>query len=222
MAKTLGTLARQLRKNHGFLLVTTFDAGIRPGTVLHARSWNDISRIGHLDDVLPESALPAVEGPSVCMLADFNRTHEISVDAALEMIRPDARAKTKFRHAREVVARFDSPVLYQMSLFDIEDAVRAAPAAIWRKAGGRALQDKRTRVVYAVVRGKLSFLFRGTREFGIDIRGEFGATRNAKLAPEWSWRNEATLESKKELTIAVETARYLNGKGVFRPLKAKV
>jgi hypothetical protein len=176
MAKSLSTLARQLRKNHGFLLVPSFDAGIRPGSVLNARRWNDISRIGHLDDGLAAAALPAVEGPAICLLADFNRTHEMSADAAMELIRPPAKVKAKFKRAREAVARFDSPMIYQMSLFDIEDAVRADDG-IWRKAIGRSLADRRTRVVYAVVRGKLSFMFRATGEFGIDVRGDAPARR---------------------------------------------
>lgn len=221
MAKSLSTLAKQLRRNHGFLLVPSFDAGIRPGSILNARRWNDISRIGHLDDGLAAAALPAVNGPSVCMLADFNRTHEMGVDAAMELIRPRANAKAKFRRAREVVARFDSPMIWQMSLFDIEDAVRA-DSKIWQKAIGRALLERRTRVVYAVVRGKLSFMFRGSGELGIDIKGDIGSLRDAGLEPEWKWRNDATLESKKELTIAVETARYVERRQAFRPMAAKV
>jgi hypothetical protein len=139
----------------------------------------------------------------------------------MELIRPPAKVRAKFKRAREAVAKFDSPMIWQMSLFDIEDAVRADDG-IWRKAVGRSLLDKRTRVVYAVVRGKLSFMFRGTGEFGIDVRGDIGNLQDAKLAGSWKWRNEATLESKQELTIAVETARYLKSRGVFRPLAAKV
>jgi hypothetical protein len=221
MAKSLNTLAKQLRRNHGFLLVTSFDAGIVPGTILNARRWNDISRIGHLDDGLDAAALPAVDGPAVCMLADFNRSHEMGVDAALQLIRPRGDVSTRFRRAKEVVARFDSPMIRQMSLFDIEDAVRANDS-IWDKAIGRALVERRTRLVYAVVSGRLSFMFRGTGEFGIDIRTDVGNLHDVGLEPEWKWRNEATLESKKELTIAVETARYVERRQAFRPMAAKV
>ena len=42
--KSIKTLADQLWKSHGVSLITMFDSGIE------RRSWNDISRVGHLKD----------------------------------------------------------------------------------------------------------------------------------------------------------------------------
>ena len=121
--KSIKTLADQLWKSHGVSLITTFDSGIVPGWVLERRSWNDISRVGHLKDGVKAADLPDVEGPVPCMLADFRRSHEMKIAAALRLLQPtDAGAESQFKRASEAVATFDAPVIYSMSLLAIEDA----------------------------------------------------------------------------------------------------
>lgn len=204
--KPLKTLASQLKKNHGMLLVSTFDASFTPGTVVNVAGWNDITKIDHLSREFPN--LPAVEGPSACLLADFKRNHELSVDAAATLVQAPVSAKVQFQKASDVVCAFDSPVTYSLSLLGLEDLLESTPA-IWTKALGQALKLKRTHVVFQTVRGRISFLFRGSGGIGIDLQsGALGNLSSAGLGTGWKWRNEATLESKQEVLIAVEAARY--------------
>jgi hypothetical protein len=213
--KSLKTLSEQLEKNHGLVLVTTFDTAIVPGSVLSVKRWSDVTLIGHLKDGIPGDRLPPVEGPMACMLADFRRTHELGVNAALELIRPKPLAAAQFLRASEVVASFDSPVSYRMSLIAIEDALEATHG-LWTKALGQQLAAKRTRTVFQVIRGKVTFMFRGSGRAGLDLRSsELGDLRGAGLLAGWSWRNEATLESKEEVVIAVEATRYAVGRRRF-------
>ena len=140
--KSIKTLADQLWKSHGVSLITTFDSGIVPGSVLERRSWNDISRVGHLKDGVKVADLPDVEGPVPCMLADFRRSHEMKIDAALRLLQPtDAGAESQFKRASEAVATFDAPVIYSMSLLAIEDAIESQPAPFWDRALGQWLKD---------------------------------------------------------------------------------
>jgi hypothetical protein len=192
------------------MLVPTFEGGIRPGTILDVRRWNDIDAVGALTDdrSIRAEDLGPVEGPTPCLLADLRSVHELQVGAALELLRPVGAARARFRAAREAVISFDSPVTYKVSLLRLEDAVERDPT-LWERNVGQRLRMKRARVVFQVVRGKLTFLFRGSGGAGIDL--ESTALRNlgrVKLGQNWSWRNEATLESKRELVLAVETARY--------------
>lgn len=210
MAKGLKTLANQLKRNHGVLLIPTFDTGIKPGTLLTVNRWNNIDRIGHLTDdrSITAATLGTIEGPSPCLLADFKRTHELQLDAALDLIKPKGTAKAQFKRSREVVASFDSPVTYTASLLQLEDVVEAS-AGLWERNVGQRLKLKKTWVVFQVIRAKLSFLFRGSGGVGVNLKATaLGKLSNVGLGGKWSWRNEATLESKQELVVAVEAARY--------------
>ncbi len=214
--KSIKTLADQLWKSHGVSLVTTFDSGIVPGSVLERRSWNDISRVGHLKDGVQVADLPDVEGPVPCMLADFRRSHEMNIDAALRLLQPtDAAAESQFKRATEAVATFAAPVIYSMSLLAIEDAIESQPAPFWDRALGQWLKDGKTRVVYQVIRSRLTFIFRGVGGSGLDLRAVLGPLGGLGLGGQWRWRNEGTIESKRELVVAVEAGKYNNGKKRF-------
>ncbi len=211
MAKSLRTLAAQLKKNHGFALIPSFDHSIEPGSILEWRRWNDINHIGKLTDdrAIRRADLGEIEGPIPCQLADFNRKHEMTVGAALDLLKPAPSANAEFNRAREVIASFESPVLYSASLFVLEDAIEQDPR-FWDRTVGQHLRLKRRYVVYQIVRAKLSFFFRGGGSAGVDLRAsKLGDLATVKLKTGWSWRNEATLESKKEILLAVEMARYL-------------
>lgn len=214
MAKSLRTLATQLKKNHGYALVPTFDDGVRPGTVVERRRWNDLNRIGQLtdDDAIARGDLGEIEGPTPCLLTEFNRRHELTLEAALDLLGPVGSAASEFERSREVVAGFDSPVTYSSSLFTLEDALERDPR-FWERTVGQHLRSRRHYVVYRVVRARLSFLFRGTGSAGIDMKStKLRNLKSVELSAGWSWRNEATLESKKEILVAVEMARYRSRK----------
>ena len=208
MAKSLRTLALQLRRNHGVTWIPTFDAGIRPGSVLDFKRWNDVDHIGHLTDdpALAEQDLEVV-GPVPCLLADLRRTHEVRLSAALELLQPRPSAQADFQRAKEVVVGFDSPVSYTTSLIRLETVLEADPE-LWQRPLGQWLKRRRTRVVFQVIRGRLSFLFRGSGAAGVDLQAELANLDRIRLGDRWQWRNEATLESKHEVVLAVETARY--------------
>lgn len=208
--KDLKTLAEQLKKNHGVVLITTFDDGVDVGSVLNRKDWNDIDRIGHIGKGLPVASLPSVEGPFACMLADFKRNHEMKLDASLSLLAPGSNVKGQLGNVADVVVTFDSPQTYSLDLLQLEDAIEAQPQTFWTRALGQALQEKRTRVVFQVIRSKMSFQFRGSGGAGVSVN-KFG------LDAGWQWRNEATIESKKELLVAVEYARYDTGKRRFVP-----
>jgi len=46
-------------------------------------------------------------------------------------------------------------------------------------------------------------------------RGALGALGGLGLGGQWRWRNEGTIESKRELVVAVEVGKYNNGKKRF-------
>ena len=188
----------------------------RPATVLNRRKWNDIDRIGTLqsDSVITEAQLGEIEGPTPCLLADFNRQHELSIGGSLDLIQPAASAKAEFKRAKEAVASFGAPVLYTRDLLVMEAAIESAAPGLWNRPTGQALADSKTFVVFQVVKAKLSFLFRGSGSAGINLAG--GPLKDLKAAGlnlGWTWRNQATLESKKEILIAANLARYNKSKG---------
>lgn len=221
MGKSLSRLARQLRTSHGYALLTTFDGGYVPGTVVSAHRWNNIDRIGALKDGLEKELIPPVEGPVICALENFNRTHEMNVGGALAYIRPAGGASGTFKQSKSVVAAFDSPQIHSMSLLELTDAIRESDE-IWETTLGDALLERKTRVVYAVVRAKLSFTFLGAGAVGVDMKGAVGGLSNVELGSGWKWRNEATLETKAELPVAIETARWVKGKRRLVPMGRRV
>jgi hypothetical protein len=210
MAKSLMMLANQLRKNHGVHLVTTFDSGIEPGVLIERKKWSDIHRVARLtdDSAISATDLGPLEGPWPCLLADFTRNHEISLNAAMELLQPSASATAAFTKAKQVVACFTAPVIYGRSLVKLEDAIEKDPK-FWERNLAQRLKSRQTFVVFEVVRSKLAFLFRGSGRAGIDLESTaLKDLKRAGLSAGWSWRNEATLESKKEMVVGVEIARY--------------
>lgn len=219
--KSLKMLADQLWKNHGVSLVPTFDAGIQPGSVLLRSDWNQIGHIGSIASVIPAAKLPPTVGPSPCMLADFKRSHELNVGAAVELLAAPAGLGAELSKVADASATFDSPVTYTMDLLRLEDVLEAQGKKFWDSALGQKLLDRKvgkdTRIVYQTIRGRLSFVFRGSGGVGVDLKsGPLGDLSKVGLKAGWRWRNEATLESKKELTIAVDYAWYDTKRQMFR------
>ena len=70
------------------------------------------------------------------------------------------------------------------------------------------LDPRQICLAFQVIRGKVSFLFRGRDRAGVAL----GATalenlRSIALADRWCWRNETTLESREEIVIAITALR---------------
>jgi len=219
--KTLKTLADQLWKNHGVSLVPTFDSSIAPGSVLLRSDWNQLGHIGNITSIVDATKVPPIVGPSPCMLADFKRSHELNVDAAVELLGAPVNAGVQFNRAADAAAAFDSPVTYTMDLLRLEDVIEAQGKKFWNSALGQKLLDRKTgkdtRIVYQTIRGRLSFVFRGSGGVGVDLKsGPLGDLSSVGLKAGWRWRNEATLESKKELVIAVDYAWYDKRREMFR------
>jgi len=216
--KSLKTLADQLWKNHGVTLIPTFDDSIEAGSVLDRQNWNNIGVVGHLNKSSAKDALPTVEGPKSCMLADFKRSHELNVDAALSLLHAPAKLGAKFQDVTDVVTSFDSPVTYTMDLLQLEDVLETQPDTFWTSAVGQHLSnDNKTRIVFQVIRGKMTFLFRGSGGVGLDVKADkVPNLGDVGLGAEWKWRNEATLESKEEVVLAVDYAWYDVKKRRFR------
>jgi hypothetical protein len=64
-------------------------------------------------------------------------------------------------------------------------------------------------IVVQIIRCKLTFLFRGNGSFGLDLQATtLKNLKSAGLDAKWTWRNESTLESNKEVLLAVEIVRY--------------
>ncbi len=216
--KSLKTLADQLWDNHGFTLIPTFDGSIEVGTVLARSDWNNLNVVGQLRNSVDVEALPTIVGPKACMLADFRRSHEVSLEAAVSLIGAPAKVGGTWQQVTDVSASFDAPVTYTMDLIHLEDVVEALPEKFWNGALGQRLRtDQDTRVVYQVVRGRMSFLFRGSGGVGVDLRAsQVIDLANVGLEAAWAWRNEATLESKCEVVLAVDYAWYDAKKQRFR------
>jgi hypothetical protein len=216
--KSLKTLADQVWKNHGVTLIPTFDNSVEAGTVLGRLDWNNINVIGHLSNTSAGGALPEVQGPKSCMLADFKRSHELNVGAAVSLLRAPAKIGAKLQRVTDVAVSFDSPVTYTMDLLRLEDVVEQQPGSFWATALGQRLRtDNKTRVVYQVIRGRISFLFRGSGGVGVDLQADkLSDLGNVGLSAGWKWRNEATLESKHEVVLAVDYAWYDWKKRRFR------
>ena len=219
--KNLKTLADQLWKNHGVSLIPTFDSSIAPGSVLLRTDWNRIGHIGNISSIIPAAQLPPVVGPSPCMLADFKRSHELNIDAAIELLGAPASVGGQFQRAADAAATFDSPVTYAMDLLRLEDVIESQGKKFWNSALGQKLQERKTskdtRIVFQTIRGRLSFVFRDSGGVGVDLKsGPLGDLSKVGLKAGWRWRNEATLESKKELVIAVDYAWYDKRREMFR------
>lgn len=208
MAKSLKVLAAKLREQ-GLRLVPTFDLGIVPGSILEVRRWNDINRVGHItDDPAIQPGDLDIEGPTPCALLDTVRGSGLEVKAALEMLQPSAAAKAEFLSAKEALVNFDSPVSYTVSRIRLEDTIERAPG-FWDRNTGQHLRPKKRYLTIQVIRGRVAFLFRGSGSGGVDLRST--ALKNLKeagLSGRWRWRNASTLETKDEVVIAVDLARY--------------
>jgi len=215
--KSLKTLADELWNSQGITLIPHFDDGIVPGTVLARQNWNNISRIGHVKSAIKQDLLPPVEGPTPCLIPDFRTTHQMNLSGALALLRPDGNVSGALKSVRDAVASFDSPVTYTMDLLELEDVIESQDASFWTKALGQHLRDSKTRVVFQIIRGRMSFVFRGGKGVGVDLKaGPLGDLASVGLAAGWQWRNEATLESKRELVLAVDYAWYDWGRKRFR------
>ena len=67
------------------------------------------------------------------------------------------------------------------------------------------------------IRGRISFLFRDSGGVDINLKANsLSDLADVGLGSGWSWRNEATLESKSELVLAVDYAWYDWKKRRFR------
>ncbi len=218
MGKSLETLYRELRKV-GLQLVPTFDTGIKNGTIVKVARWSDVTPVGHLTDdkKIRKRDLGDEIGPSLLALQDFSREHDLTVDAALDLLKPKASLEPAFKKAKQIVAMFESPTSRRLSLNPMTDAMNEAEG-IWSRTVGRRLKMKNRFVVFQTVKCKLSLL--GTGNVGLDLKAEL--PRNLSeigIAGGWRWRNESTIESTRELLVAVELARYNKRKHLLVPKK---
>ena len=214
MAKGLKVLFKQLRQNHGIRLISTFDDAIVPGSVVELVSWNDVNPLTKLwtDPGISREDLGAVEGPTQVGLVDFSRKHELNLGAALDLIKPKAAAKAGFKHAREAVATFESPVAYGLDVIEVENAIEKDPG-FWNRNLGERLSLRGVRIVLRVYRARLSFFFKGSGGASMDVQGTAaGNLAKAGIKGSWNWRNSATLESAKEILVGVELYRYNKSK----------
>ena len=149
MSKGLNVLEKQLRKQ-GFMLIRNFDNSISPGTILNRKGANNLNNIGHLKDDknITEAILGQIEGPKSCMIQDFSRTHEMTVNGGLDLLNAPASVRGKFKGSSSVDVRFEGPVTYARSLIKLEDAVEEASGFWDRNVGQRILAPKNF-VVYA-------------------------------------------------------------------------
>ena len=210
MAKGLKVLFKQLRQNHGIRLITTFDDAIVPGSLVETRGWADVTPFSKLwtDPAITRADLGPLEGPTQVGLVDFSRTHELNMTSALELIKPKAAAKAGFQRAKEAVATFESPVAYGLDLVTVENAIEKDPE-FWNRNLGSRLLLKNVRLVLRVYRARLSFFFKGSGGASVDLQATpAGNLTKAGLRGGWTWRNSATLESKKEILVGVELYRY--------------
>jgi hypothetical protein len=215
MANPVQEFSKRLWQYTGKMLVPTFDNAYKPGAILRVGGSTNVDLVGHLEDGLPAESVPHPGPPEACTLVDFNKSHQIRLDAALTFIGLDASVKPAFQKVTDVLAHFDAPMTYRVSLIKLETLVESQPPAFWQSSLGQYLVEKNVRVVYEVIRGRFSLLFRQAGGIGVDLTGARGAL-NASLGAKWSWRNEATIEAKKEHVIAVDYARYDKKLGRFR------
>lgn len=221
MASALKALSKRLRRQYGKLLVTTFDDGFEPGSILQARSWNDLNLVGHLNKTISRSELPEIVGPTTVLFGNFEREHELNIGGALDLIRPNANAAARFKKAKSSQATFESLLATSYDLFELSDLLRSRDA-FWETTLGEAMQERRTRICYQAIRGKITFSFQGSGEALIDMKAAIGNLRSAGIDSGWKWRNNFILESKKEVTIAIETARWHKGKRRLTPMKSSI
>ena len=210
MAKGLKVLFKQLRQNHGIRLITTFDDAIVPGSLVETHGWSDVNPLSKLwtDPVITRADLGPVEGPTQVGFVDFSRKHELNMNSALDLIKPKAAAKAGFDRAKEAVATFESPVAYGLDLVTVENAIEKDPE-FWNRNLGARLLLKNVRVVLRIYRARLSFFFKGSSGASVDLQATpAGDLAKAGLKGGWTWRNSATLESRKEILVGVELYRY--------------
>lgn len=216
-AKSIKSLSDQLWTNHGVSFIPTFDNGIEPGSVIERRSWNDINHLGHMRKGLTTGVFPATSGPTACLLADFTSAHQLQVSAAIGFLQSKGSLGGKLGKVKDVIGTFDMPVIYSVDLLELADLIKMQGPPFWQKALGQALGDRRTRVAYQVIKGRIAFLFRDSGGVGVNLEvGAMGDLSSVGLGAGWRWRNEATLESKSELVLGAQMARYDKNKARFR------
>ncbi|MHC4482389.1 MAG: hypothetical protein ACYSW4_02450 [Planctomycetota bacterium] len=209
MANSLKMLSKRIFKNHGIRLIPTFDGGIRPGSVLEVKSLTDVNHLGHVKGSMNnKTSFPVEIGPTPALISDFNNQHELNINGAVELLRPSAQARAYFKRAKSAVATFGGVVTYRVDLFKLEEAIEKDKSLLLGPVGQTLRENRKSRIVYQIFRSTLSFTFVGSGGIGIDLKAELGNLKSAKLDAGWKWQNKATLESKKEILVAVEAAKY--------------
>jgi hypothetical protein len=215
MAKNLRTLSKQLR-NQGYTLLTSFANTYKPGSVVHEERWDRFSMLGMMQSSLTKTGFPAVEGPEAIGIMDFTRNHELTVNAAVDWLGNNITLTGKPASVVDVVARFEGSESYRLDLLNLQDLLNKQEPQFWESALGTHLLTKNTRVVYEVIYARLSFQFRNSGGLGVAVNlaeNKSGVKLNAGAS--YQWKNEATLEMKKPMVVALELAQWDKKRHMF-------
>jgi hypothetical protein len=209
MANSLTTLKKELKKV-GFQLVPSFDTRITPGSIIHRPKWNDLSKESHInyDKAIKAMSLD-VEGPALLGIQNFVKGIDFTVGASAKLLNlTSASAKASFAKVKQVAVSFETPLSNSMNLDQMSDAINSDPL-FWTRATGRRLLQPKRYVAYQVVTAKIALVFLGKGNIAVGVKARtIGDLKSAGLSSTWKWRNEYSLESKKELVIAVDLAVY--------------
>lgn len=213
MSKNLRTLHNQLR-NQGYTLLTALSNAYQPGTMVHERSWKSLPLLGSLKSILPKDSFPAVEGPRAVVLEGFTRTHGLDVKAAFEWMGDDVKANGTLKNVVQVTGRFEAPVARWVDLLALSSMVSEHVGSNATLKG--FLKRQSHRLVAQVVEARLSFHFEKDGGIGAAVDGSIpGASVKIGANAGFQWKNEATIESKKPIVVAVQLADWHKGRKIF-------
>ena len=218
MAKPLKTLRRQFLQQ-GLHLLFSFDTSVAPGTIINMPKPRDVNNMGSIEK-FPGARPLSVLGPVDVGLTDFSRVHELTVDAAAELLE-GAGVAPKLKRAKTIRLALDRP-----RKWFIEDKIELFSKLVgdpsWPKsAQAAALAQKDHFLVTEVVRTKLRYTFHGRGEVALSASDTgLGSLAAVKLNTGYKWENDFELVAKRELVVAFEAVRWAAKKKTFQILKA--
>lgn len=219
MAKPLGRLRKQFAAQ-GWRLLFSFDTTVGPGSIVEIKRARDLNNLSSIFKY-PAARDVAVLGPADVGLLDFTRAHELSLDAAVELL-GGTGLKPKLRRVKTATFSLDRPMKWyiedKIELFSTLTRDPDWPASPY----ARRLAMKKHYLVTEVVKTKLRYTFHGEGDAALTAEAA-GLERLAsvKLDDSYEWDNEYELTAKAPLVIAYEAVQWRPRKGVFRTLKAR-
>lgn len=218
MAKPLRRLRKQFAAQ-GWRLLFSFDTTVEPGSIVEIKSARDLNNLSSIFKY-PAARDVAVLGPADVGLLDFTRAHQLSLDAAAELL-GGTGLKPRLRNVKTATLSLDRPMKWyiedKIELFSTLTGDPDWPASPY----AARLATKKHYLVTEVVKTKLRYTFLGEGDVALTAEATgLRSLRSVKLDTAYKWDNRYELVAKAPLVIAYEAVQWRPRKSIFRTLKA--